>query len=134
VFARRPGVDILDLVAQAGMSQEWQQAVAAGLPLDGHFLATDTFNSKEIRNYVDISKLNRRYGPTVRLMRAAQLPAQLSVPLVDHNGAWGQLGFGRRSDSPFTTPQCMVLEATGAVLGALFADEPLDSTTTAGRG
>jgi two-component system KDP operon response regulator KdpE len=124
VFARRPGLDILDLVAQAGMSATWQLAVAGGLPLGDQFLATDTFNTREIRHYVDISKLARRYRPTVRLMRAAQLPAQLSIPLADHHGAWGQLGFGRRSDSPFTTPQCMVLEAAGAVLGALFADQP----------
>jgi DNA-binding response OmpR family regulator len=124
VFARRPGTAYLDLVAQSGMTAEWRGAVAGGLPLNEQFLATDTFNSQEIRNYVDFFKLTRRYGPSVRLMRAAQLPAQLSIPLVDHNGPWGQLGYGRRSDSPFTTPQCMVLEAAGAVLGALFADSP----------
>ena len=121
VFARRPDGGALDLVVQSGMPAEWQRAVAGGLALDGRYLAIDTFNSREIRNYVDISRLTKRFGPSVRFMREAQMSAQLSVPLVDHNGAWGQLGYARRPDSAFTTAQCMVLEAAGAVLGALFA-------------
>jgi len=123
VFARRPDEDVLDLVAQAGMTPQWQAAVADGLPLTDRFLATETFITQQVRNYVDISKLTSRYGRSARLLRAADLPAQVSIPLVDKNGVWGQLGFGRRSDSPFTTAQSMLLEAAGVVLGALFADD-----------
>ena len=122
VFAWRSDGSALDLVVQSGMPGEWERAVAGGLPLDGRYLAIDTFNSREIHNYVDISKLTQRFGPSVRFMREAQMSSQLSVPLVDHNGAWGQLGYARRSDSAFAVPQCMVLEAAGAVLGALFAN------------
>lgn len=124
VFARHRGADALHLVAQAGMPPEWEAAVASGIPLSGHFLASETFNSQQIRNYVDISKLDRRYAPSVRLLRQARLPAQLSIPLVGRAGVWGQLGFGRRADSAFTTAQCAVLESAGGVLGALFAEQP----------
>ena len=123
VFACRPGDQVLHLVAQAGMSAEWQLAVADGVPLTGKFLASDTFNTQRIGNYVDISKLTKRFGPTIRLLRQADLPAQLSLPLVGRGGVWGQLGYGRRSDSPFTTMDCMALEAVGSVLGALFAED-----------
>lgn len=124
VFALRPGRDILELVTHAGMPEVWQRAVAGGLPLVEKFLATDTFNTRQMHHYVDIADVAPRYRPTVRLMRAAELPAQLSVPLIDHNAAWGQAGFARRSDNAFTSQQCMVLESAAAVLGALFADEP----------
>ena len=59
---------------------------------------------------------------TVKLTRLAEteVPSILSIPLADAHGTWGQVGFVRRSDSPFTPLQCLVLEATGAVLGGLF--------------
>ena len=120
VFARRPGSNVLDLVAQAGMPEEWQASVAAGVPLDGGYVSADTFNTRAIRRIVDITKFKRRYPATVQLTRSAEVPSILSVPLADTHGAWGQVGFVRRSDSPFTPLHCMVLEATGAVLGGLF--------------
>jgi two-component system KDP operon response regulator KdpE len=120
VFARRTGSNVLDLVAQAGMSQEWQTSVATGVPLDGGYVSADTFNARAIRRVVDITKLKRRYPATAQLTRSAEAPSILSVPLADTYGTWGQLGFIRRSDSPFTPLQCMVLEAAGAVLGGLF--------------
>lgn len=131
VFVRRPGRNLLELAAQAGMPAAWQRAVDSGLPLDEHFLATDTFKTRQIHHFVDISKMANRFRPTVRLMREAEMqsPAQLSVPLIDQHGVWGQAGFVRRSDDPFTAQHCMVLESAAAVLGALFADEPADPTT-----
>jgi DNA-binding response OmpR family regulator len=123
VFARRSTTDSLHLVTQAGMPPEWETAVAAGVPLGKQFVSSDTVNSAQIRNYVDVGKLTNRYGPTARLLRAAGLPVILSVPLVNQHGAWGQLGCARRSDSAFTPTHCIVLEAAGYLLGALFDEE-----------
>lgn len=122
VFARRPGSNLLDLVAQAGMPEEWQTSVAAGVPLDGGYLSADTFNTRAIRRVVDITKFKRLYPATVKLTRLAEteVPSILSIPLADAHGTWGQVGFVRRSDSPFTPLQCIVLEAAGAVLSGLF--------------
>ncbi|WP_395106265.1 winged helix-turn-helix domain-containing protein [Actinomadura sp. SCN-SB] len=123
VFARRAGSDALHLVAQQGMPAEWQRAVASGIPLAKRFVASDTVSSNQLRAYVDIGKAAGRYGPTARLLADAKLPVLLSVPLVDHYGTWGQLGFARRSDSAFTAAPRMVLEAAGYLLGALFAGD-----------
>src|SRR5437899_3715175 len=95
VFARRPDEAVLDLVAQSGLPPEWQSSVADGLPLDAPYVAADTFNTREIRNFVDVGKLGRVYSRSVRLLSAIQLPVQLSVPLVDQYTTWGQVGFAR---------------------------------------
>jgi DNA-binding response OmpR family regulator len=124
VLAHRPGSNMLNLVAQVGMSAEWLRVVSAGVPLSGRFLASDTFTQQRTRSYVDLSRLKKRYDATVRLLQPAELLAQLSVPLIDRNGVWGQLGYCRRVDSPFTMSECVVLEVVGAMLGALFADGP----------
>lgn len=123
VMAYRHGSHALHLVAQAGMSAEWEQAIAGGVPLSRQFLASETFNSSQARNYIDISKLSDRYGPTVKLLRAAGLPVILSVPLMDRHGTWGQLGFSRRPDSAFTPAACLVLESVGYLLGATFGGD-----------
>jgi len=123
VFVRHPGSNMLSLAAQAGMPEEWQASVVAGVPLDGGYMSADTFNTRAIRRVVDITKLKRRYPATVQLTRSVEVPSMLSVPLADAHGTWGQLGFMRRSDSPFTPVHCMVLEAAGAVLGGLFSSQ-----------
>ena len=126
VFARGLGVDQLRLVVQQGMPPEWEHAVAAGLPLTESFLAADTVNSRQIRSYVEMPHAGTRYRRSSRLMRVAECRFHLSVPLVDHNSAWGQVGFARRSGNAFTTQECIVLESAAAVLGTVFtgADEP----------
>ncbi|HVW41685.1 MAG TPA: response regulator transcription factor [Amycolatopsis sp.] len=123
IFSRWPGADLLRLAAQSGMPAEWQQAVATGIPLTPGFVATDTLRSLETRTYVDIGKVAHRYGSSARLLRAANLPVVLSVPLVGRSGAWGQFGCGRRADSAFTPAHCMVLEAAGYLLGALYPED-----------
>lgn len=122
VFVPGPDHKSLELVVQAGMPAEWQHAVADGLPLDQQFVAADTFNNGRMHQYVDVAKAARRFRPTVRLLRTTQFPVQLSVPLTDQYGTWGQVGFVRRSDDPFTVAHSMALEAAAAVLGALFPD------------
>lgn len=128
IFARWPGADLLNLVAQSGMPADWQTAVAAGIPLTPGFVATDTLHSLQTRTYVDIGKVAHRYGSSARLLRTANLPVILSVPLVDRSGAWGQFGCARRADSAFTPAHCMVLEAAGYLLGALYPEETEPAT------
>lgn len=126
VFTRGVGVDQLRLVVQQGMPPEWEHAVAAGIPLTESFLAADTVNSRQIRSYVETSQTATRYRRSSRLMRAAECRFHLSLPLIDHNSAWGQVGFARRSGNAFTSQECIVLESAAAVLGTVFngVDEP----------
>jgi DNA-binding response OmpR family regulator len=126
VFTRGVGVDQLRLVVQQGMPPEWEHAVAAGIPLTESFLAADTVNSRQIRSYVETSQAAMRYRRSSRLMRAAECRFHLSLPLIDHNSAWGQVGFARRSGNAFTSQESIVLESAAAVLGTVFngVDEP----------
>ncbi|HVV08148.1 response regulator transcription factor [Amycolatopsis sp.] len=120
VLSRWPRDDRLHLVAQAGMSREWQAAVAGGIPPVPGFLSTDTLRTQQTRACVDIGKSAHRYDNTARLMRLAGLPVVLGVPLVGQAGAWGQFGCGRRADSAFTPAHCLLLEAAGYLLGTLY--------------
>jgi two-component system KDP operon response regulator KdpE len=123
VFARRPGSDELHLVAHAGMPPEWEDAISRGAPPAKPFVAGETFDSPQTRAYVDVGRHSDRYGQTARLLADAKLPVVLSVPLIDRDGAWGQLGCARRADSAFTSAHRLILEAAGCLLGALFADD-----------
>ena len=127
VFTRGVGGDQLRLVVQQGMPAEWEDAVAAGLPLDESFLASDTVTSRQMRSFVDVSHGASRYRRSSRLMRAADCRLHLSLPLIDHNSAWGQVGFARRNGSAFTSQECIVLESAAAVLGTVFtgAEQPV---------
>lgn len=124
VFVRRGHGDRLMLMAQAGMSEDWQSEVAVGLPLAGRFMASQTVTMNRTLHYVDIASAAKRLRDSARLLSTARLSAQLSVPLGGAGTPWGQIGFGRRSDSPFTPMHCMVLETAATLLGAIFADEP----------
>ena len=126
VFTRGVDIDHLRLLVQQGMPPEWEHAVAVGLPLAESFLATDTVNSRQMRSCVDMSQAGTRYRHSSRLMRVAECRFHLSVPLIDHNSAWGQIGFARRNGNAFTSQECIVLESAAAVLGTVFngVDEP----------
>jgi len=73
-----------------------------------------------------ISPHGARYCRSFRSMRVAECRLHLSLPLIDHNSAWGQVRFARRSGNAFTGQECIVLESAAAVLGIVFTgvDEP----------
>lgn len=121
VFARK--LDQLTLVAQVGMSQAWETSVSEGVPLGGRYLASHTVNTGQTIHYVDISSAAQRLSSSARLLRTEQLSSHLSVPLAGRSVVWGQIGFGRRGDSPFTPVHHMVLETAAAMLGAVYAQE-----------
>jgi len=123
-FARDRSTDLLRLIASHGNSAQWIDEVSPGVPLAGPYVASDTVRSERILHFVDVSSVAKRFGGTARLLRADTLASQLSVPLRGRDSAWGQIGFARRGDSPFTAVHCAVLESAAQLLGALFADSP----------
>lgn len=132
VFARRGQGDRLWLQAQSGMPSDWEDAVREGIPLAGQYMASYTVNVGRPLHYVDISSAARIVGASTRLLRSAELSAHLSLPLTHGGTVWGQVGFGRRPDSPFTTEHTMLLEATATLLGALHAPDVATATGASG--
>jgi DNA-binding response OmpR family regulator len=119
VFIRDPDDDRrLRLVAQYGMPTAWRDAVKAGVPLTAGFLAADTVLSGETSHYVDITTMSERYRSTARLLKAAELPVILSVPLIQRNVIYGALGYSARVDRAFSPVHLMLLESAAFLLGS----------------
>jgi two-component system KDP operon response regulator KdpE len=118
VFVRDDDDKRLRLVAQYGMPKAWQEAVKAGVPLTAGFLSADTVLSGETSHYVDITTMSERYRSTARLLKAAELPVILSVPLIHRNVIYGALGYSARVDRAFTPVHLMLLESAAFLLGS----------------
>jgi DNA-binding response OmpR family regulator len=119
---------MLQLIAQAGNTPAWQAAVRRGVPLAQGFVAADTVLSGQTRHFVNIVDMNRYYSSTAGLMKEAELPVLLSIPLVNRARVWGHIGFAARSSSAFTPAHLMLLEGSGHLLGALADPAPGDLT------
>ncbi|MCW2570876.1 MAG: DNA-binding response regulator [Frankiales bacterium] len=119
VFVRDDADDKrLRLVAQYGMPKSWRDAVKAGVPLTAGFLAADTVLSGETSHYVDITTMSERYRSTAKLLKAAELPVILSVPLIQSNVIYGALGYSARVDRAFTPVHLMLLESAAFLLSS----------------
>jgi DNA-binding response OmpR family regulator len=110
---------MLRLAAQAGLPPAWQASVKSGVPLTRGFVAADSVLSGETRHLVNIVEMNKHYSSTAGLLREADLPVVLSIPLADRAVVWGHLGFAVRGGSAFTPAQLMLLEGVGSLFGAL---------------
>jgi DNA-binding response OmpR family regulator len=119
VLARDENSSRLQLMAQSGMPEPWVAAVGQGVPLDHAFISAETVLTAQTYHFVDITASPQRYGSTARLLKAAQLPVMLSVPLANRSGIWGQLGYSATADHAFTPAHLMLLEGAGLILGAL---------------
>ena len=120
VLTRDQYANRLTLTAQSGMPREWIRAVADGIPLNhGGFISAETVLTGQAFHIVDITAAPQRYASSARLLKAAQIPVMLSIPLADRHGVWGQLGYSARSDRAFTPAHVMLLEGAGLILGTL---------------
>jgi two-component system phosphate regulon response regulator PhoB len=115
---------MLRLIAQTGNTPAWQAAVGAGVPLARGFVAADTVLSGQTRHFVNIVDMSKHYSSTAGLMKEADLPVLLSIPLVNRARVWGHIGFAARSSSAFTPAHLMLLEGSGHLLGALADPAP----------
>jgi hypothetical protein len=75
--------------------------------------------------------MSKHYSSTAGLMREADLPVLLSIPLANRTVVWGHIGFAARGGSAFPPAQLMLLEGVGHLLGALAGQDP--SEPAAGR-
>jgi DNA-binding response OmpR family regulator len=110
---------MLRLAAQAGLPPAWQASVESGVPLTRGFVAADSVLSGETRHFVNIVEMSRHYASTAGLLREADLPVLLSIPLANRTVVWGHIGFAVRGGSAFPPAQLMLLESIGSLLGAL---------------
>jgi DNA-binding response OmpR family regulator len=110
---------MLRLACQAGNTPAWQAAVGQGIPLSRGFVAADTVLSGEPRHFVNIVEMSRHYSSTAGLLKEADLPVLLSIPLTSQKLVWGHIGFGAHDGSAFTPAHLMLLEGAGYLLGAL---------------
>ena len=110
---------MLRLAAQEGLPPAWQATVESGVPLTRGYVAADSVLSGETRHFVNIVEMNRHYSSTAGLLREADLPVLLSIPLANQAVVWGHIGFAVRGGSAFPPAQLMLLESIGNLLGAL---------------
>jgi hypothetical protein len=75
--------------------------------------------SGETRHFVNIVEMSKHYSSTAGLLREADLPVLLSIPLANRAVVWGHIGFAVRGGSAFPPAQLMLLESIGNLLGAL---------------
>ncbi len=115
---------MLRLIAQAGNTPAWQARVKSGVPLTAGFVAADSVLSGETRHFVNIVEMGRHYSSTAGLLREADLPVLLSVPLANRAAVWGHVGFAVRGGSAFPPAQLMLLESISKLLGALAGQDP----------
>jgi DNA-binding response OmpR family regulator len=120
---------MLRLAAQAGNTPAWQDTVRRGIPLVRGFVAADTVLSGQTRHFVNIVEMSKHYWSTAGLMREADLPVLLSIPLANRALVWGHIGFAARG-SAFPPAHLMLLEGIGHLLGALTST---DSSELAAR-
>jgi hypothetical protein len=73
--------------------------------------------------------MSKHYWSTAGLMREADLPVLLSIPLANRALVWGHIGFAARG-SAFPPAHLMLLEGIGHLLGALTST---DSSELAAR-
>jgi len=117
---------MLRLASQVGNTPSWQAAVSHGIPLARGFVAADTVLSGQIRHFVNIVEMGKHYSSTAGLMKEADLPVLLSIPLANRSLVWGHIGFAAHNGSAFTPAHLMLLEGTGHLLGALAGPGPGD--------
>jgi two-component system KDP operon response regulator KdpE len=118
VMMRDPG-DKLALTAHAGMPDSWVGAVEGGIPLERSFISADTVLSGRPSYFVDVTSAPQRFRSSAKLLKAAEMPVFLSIPLANRKGVWGHIGYSARADRSFTRAHVMLLEGAGLVLGAL---------------
>ena len=70
--------------------------------------------------------MGKHYSSTAGLMKEADLPVLLSIPLANRSLVWGHIGFAAHNGSAFTPAHLMLLEGTGHLLGALAGPDPGD--------
>jgi DNA-binding response OmpR family regulator len=122
---------MLRLIAQAGNTPAWQATVSSGVPLTRGFVAADSVLSGETRHFVNIVEMSKHYSSTAGLLREADLPVLLSIPLANRAVVWGHLGFAVRGGGAFPPAKLMLLESIGNLLGALAGQDAGDPS--AGR-
>jgi DNA-binding response OmpR family regulator len=125
---------MLQLAAQVGMTPAWQATVRHGIPLVRGFVAADTVLSGQTRHFVNVVEMSRHYSSTAGLLKEADLPVLLSIPLTNRAHVWGHIGFAARSGSAFTSAHLMLLEGSGHLLGALADPDPGELTASQALG
>jgi DNA-binding response OmpR family regulator len=119
VLARDENGTGLRLMSQSGMPEAWLTAVQNGIPLERGFISAETVLTGQVYHFLDITATPHRYGLSARLLKSAQLPVVLSIPLANRSGVWGHLGYSARADRAFSPAHLMLLEGAGLILGAL---------------
>lgn len=109
------------LVASAGMSSRWRQALATGHPLKDGFMGAHAYASGEVVQLSDVSKLSKRFPVTARMSSAEDLHACLLFPLFVDGKIWGDLAFVSRADRAFTPSRTAYLRSIASLVSLSLA-------------
>ncbi|NTW41691.1 MAG: GAF domain-containing protein, partial [Cellulomonadaceae bacterium] len=122
-----PGRGTSHLVASAGMSARWRQAVATGHPVSEGFMGSQVYASGDVVQLADMARLGKRYPVTARMSTAEDLHACLLVPLHAGGRIWGDLAFVSRTARAFTPARTAFLRTVAGVVqlavAAAWADQ-----------
>lgn len=109
------------LVASAGMSARWRQAIATGHPVNDGFMGSQVYTSGEVVQLSDMTRLARRFPVTARMSTAEDLHACLLFPIHAHGGIWGDLAFVSRAARAFTPARSAYLRTVAGVVSLAVA-------------
>jgi DNA-binding response OmpR family regulator len=132
--ASAKGEAISTLVASAGMSSRWRQALATGHPLKDGFMGAHAYASGEVVQLSDVSKLSKRFPVTARMSSAEDLHACLLFPLFVDGKIWGDLAFVSRTARAFTPARTAYLRSIASLVSLALASKGHQSEHEAGAG
>ena len=115
------GEGLSSLVASAGMSSRWRQALATGHPVREGFMGAHAYSSGEVVQLSDVSKLSKRFPVTARMSSAEDLHACLLFPLFVNGEIWGDLAFISRATRAFNPARTAYLRAIAGLVSLALA-------------
>ncbi|HEY0259997.1 MAG TPA: winged helix-turn-helix domain-containing protein [Lacisediminihabitans sp.] len=119
--ADRGGNGVSSLVASAGMSSRWRQALATGHPVQDGFMGAHAYSSGEVVQLSDVSKLSKRFPVTARMSSAEDLHACLLFPLFVDGAIWGDLAFVSRAVRAFNPARTAYLRSVAGLVSLALA-------------
>lgn len=115
------GVATSTLVASAGMSARWRQAIATGHPVSDGFLGAHVYASGEVVQLADMTRLAKRFPVTARMSTSEDLHACVLFPLLVDGSIWGDLAFLSRATRAFTPARSAFLRTVAGVVSLAVA-------------
>lgn len=109
------------LIASAGMSARWRQAVATGHPIAEGFIGSQVYASGEPVQLRDIAQWAKRFPVTARMSSAEDLHACLLFPLHLDGRVWGDIAFVSRTGHAFTPARTTFLRTVSGIVSLSLA-------------